>query len=190
MKKSLVVVVVLAIGMFAAVSNAQIPNVGVYFDNTFTQMSAPCPTDPPGTVFQQLYVVANNLNMWVAAIEYKIEYPVSMAWDADIITSDQLRIGNSVVGIGITWPIPANGFGTLLCQKILIEWLCQSDVDGDCGLANDNVLVVVAYPSSGKIRALQWPDNAETIGTGLTSVICPQTIPVEETTWGGIKALY
>jgi hypothetical protein len=192
MKKSLVVVV-LAIGLCASVANAQLPNVGVYFDNTFTEMSGVCPTDPAGTVYQQLYVVANNFNMWMAAIEYMIVFPPSMTWDTDIIGSNQLKIGFSPTGIGITWPMPANAFGTLLVQKVLILWECQNTgtiEEPDCGTATDNLITVVAHPSFGKLRALQWPDNAETLGTGLTSVICGQTIPVEETTWGGIKALY
>ena len=92
--------------------------------------------------------------------------------------------------------MPANGFGSLLCQKVLILWMCQATLVStdpdvwDCGTANDNLVTVVGHPFSGEIRALRSPNNTEFFGTGLTSVICPQTIPVEETTWGGIKALY
>lgn len=194
MKKSLVVVVCLAIGMFASVSNAQIPNVGVYFDGGYSQMAADCPTNDPLTDPQLdiLYVVANNFNMWMAAIEYQISYPVSISWQGDLIASNQLKIGNSVVGIAISWPLPANAFGSLLVQRVAIEWACQNTgtvEEPDCGTASQTTITVGPYPGSD-LRALQWPDNAETLGVGLTSVICPGTVPVEETTWGGIKALY
>lgn len=189
MKKTLVVVVAIAIGLFASVSSAQIPHVVVYFDNTMTQMDACCPDAPAGTVAQELYVVANNFNMWVSAIEYMISYPASLLFLGDLVDDGpggtQLRIGQSPTGIGISWPIPANGFNALLCQKASVLWMCAA---GDP--VTDQLLVVLPFPSSGKVRAIRWPDEGEVLGVGLTSVVCPTVIPVEETTWGGIKALY
>jgi hypothetical protein len=189
MKKTLVVVVAIAIGLFASVSSAQTPHVVVYFDNTMTQMDACCPAAPAGTVQQYLYVVANNFNMWVSGIEYMISYPTSLLFLGDIVDDGpggtQLKIGQSVSGIGITWPLPANGFEPLLCQKASVLWMCEA---GDP--IADQLLVVLPFPSSGKVRAIRWPDEVEVLGVGLTSVVCPTVIPVEETTWGGIKALY
>jgi hypothetical protein len=185
MKKSLVVVVAIAIGLFASVASAQIPHVVVYFDNTMTQMDACCPDAPAGTVAQDLYVVANNFNMWVSAIEYMIEYPPALMFLGDFIGDNQLSIGNSATGIGISWPIPANGFSPLLCEKASVLWLCAA---GDP--IADQLMIVQPYPSSGKVRAIRWPDEGEVLGVGLTSVVCPTVIPVQETTWGGIKALY
>lgn len=186
MKKTLVVVVAIAIGLCASVSSAQIPNVVVYFDNTFTQMDKCCPDAPAGTVVEELYVVANNFNCFVSGIEYTIDYPPALSWLGDFIDdATQLSIGNSPTGIGITWPLPANGFNPLLCQKANVLWMCEA---GDA--TADQLLTVLPYPSSGKVRVIKWPDEAEVLGVGLVSVVCPTTIPVEETTWGGIKALY
>lgn len=206
MKKTLVVVVAIAIGLCASVSSAQIPNVVVYFDNTYTQQSALCPQVPAGTVFDELYVVANNFNMWMSAIEYTVELPPSLMFLGDIIDEDtQLKIGSAVTGIGISWPLPANAFGALRCQKLSVLWQCQNlgglggpppDTAPQCVLADgvtgftDHTINVLPYPSSGLVRAVRWPDNVVVVGVGLTSVICGSTIPVEETTWGGIKALY
>lgn len=192
MKRTLVVVVAIAVGLFASVSSAQTPHVVVYFDNTMTQQQACCPDAPVGTVAQTLYVVANNFNMWVSAVEYMIEYPPSLMFLGDDVDDGpggtQLRIGQSPTGIGITWPLPANGFNPLLCQKANVLWMCSA---GDLSVVNQ-LLVVKPYPSSGKVRAIRWPDEGEVLGVGLISVICPDeiVIPVEETTWGGIKALY
>lgn len=185
MKRTLVVVVAIAIGLFASVSSAQTPHVVVYFDNTMTQMDACCPLEPAGTVLQTLYVVANNFNMWVSGIEYMIDYPPALMFLGDFIGDHQLSIGQSTTGIGVTWPLPANGFDPLLCQKANVLWMCTA---GDA--VYDQLLMVLPYPSSGKVRAIRWPDEAEFLGVGLTSVICPTEIPVQETTWGGIKALY
>jgi hypothetical protein len=199
MKKTLVVVVAIAIALSASVASAQIPNVVVYFDITSTQMDAVCPPDPAGTVFTDLYVVANNFNMWVSAIEYQISLPPSLMFLGDFIGDNQLSIGSAVTGIGISWPLPANGFEALRCQRISVIWQCQNIgtvEDPACVLAdgvtafNDHLIHVLPYPTSGKVRAIRWPDNVEVLGIGMTSVICGQTIPVEETTWGGIKALY
>jgi hypothetical protein len=193
MKKVLVVVFAVAIGLFAVQSNAQIPNVGVYFHHDgyggYSQMAADCPAAPAGTLVDSVYVVAYNFNMWVIGIEYKIEYPTLVSFMADIITPAQLKIGSSAIGIGITWPLPQNGFGALLCQKALFLWMCEAD---DCVnvLHHNTPWVVVPHPDSGLLRAVRWPDVGTVAGVGLTSLLCPWTIPTEETTWGGIKAMY
>lgn len=206
MKKTLVVVVAIAIALGASVVSAQIPNVGVYFDNTYTQMDAVCPTNPAGTVFTKLYVVANNYNMWVSAIEYQIELPPSLMFLGDIDPSggnwagSQLKIGSSPAGIGVSWPLPANGFVPLRVQEISVLWQCQNVgtveapacvlADGVTGFT-DHTINVYKYPTSDNgPRAVRWPDEVVVVGVGLTSVICGDVIPVEETTWGGIKALY
>lgn len=191
MKKTLVVVVAIAIGLFASVSSAQTPHVVVYFDNTMTQQQACCPADPPGTVLQELYVVANNFNNWISGIEYMISYPPSLMFLGDFVDDgpggNQLKIGQSTTGIGVTWIIPANAYNPVLCQTANVLWMCTV---GD-PVVNDYI-VVLPYPSSGKVRAIRYGDEAELLGVGMISVVCPDeiVIPVEETTWGGIKALY
>jgi hypothetical protein len=193
MKKVLVVVFVVALGLFAVQSNAQVPNVGVYFHTDgyggYSQMAANCPAAPAGTVLDSVYVVAYNFNMWVVGIEYQIEYPTMVSWVADRFTAGQLKIGSSPVGIGITWTLPQNGFGALLTQKAWFLWMCTED---DCvnPLYQNTPWVVNPHPISGQLRAVRWPDNAPVPGVGLTSLLCPWTIPTEETTWGGIKAMY
>jgi hypothetical protein len=185
MKKTLVVVVALAIGLFATVSSAQTPNVSVYFDNTLTQQAADCPAVTPGTVAQTVYVVAANFNMWMQAIEYQIVYPAALTFLGDAVDpATQLSIGSSPLGIGITWPLPANAFVPLVVQTANVLWMCDN-----CDGFQNQQLVVIPHPSSGLVRAIRWPDTQVVLGVGLTSLVCA-TIPVEETTWGGIKALY
>ena len=188
MKKILVVVFAIAV-VFATAASAQTPYVAVYFDDTYQTMTADCPDALPGTVPDSAYVVTHNWNMWVNAIEYAIAYPPQIFWTGDQIAPGILAIGQSDVtlgGIGMTWPLPSNGFGSLFLQKFFFFWMCEG-CDGNW----DSPITVVPYPQSGQVRAVRWPDLAIFQGVGLTSLICPSPgIPVEEKTWGGIKALY
>jgi len=183
MKKILVVVFAVVVMLGAAQVNAQVPHVAVFFSNGSN--AANCPAEPPGTVLDSISVVAVNFDMWMNGIEYQISYPPQMLWLGDFIGDGNLKIGSSPTGIGITFPIPLNAFGPAVVQTANFFWMCDS-----CDLPNQNQPVVVGpYPSSGVVRAVRWPDLVVVEGVGLTSLICP-TVPVQEKTWGGIKALY
>jgi hypothetical protein len=161
------------------------PSVSIYFDRNLTQSHANCPYAPAGTVLDSFFVVATNFNMWMNAIEYKIEYPVQMMWIGDAFEPGQLTIGNSPAGVGVTWPLPANAFDALVVQKVLIFWMCQ-----DCGPGNQSVPTrVLPYPGQPTVRAVRWPDLVVVPAVGMTSLLCP-LVPVEETTWGDIKSLF
>lgn len=193
MKRILVVVCAVAIGVSAISASAQIPNVGVFFDENFKTMWADCPNEGPLTVLDTCYVVAHNLNMWVGSIEYAIDYPPYMYWTGDFVPDEAteenpdgvLVIGNSEMGISIVYPIPRNGFVGMMTQLSFFFWNCT----GCNGDPTHQTVVVIPNPSSGQLRALQWPDLAEVPLVGMTSDLCAP-VPVEETTWGGIKALY
>ena len=189
MKKILVVVFAVVVMLGAAQVNAQVPYVQVYFDEFWqTSVLPSCPDVPVGTQVGTLYVVAHNFNMWLNGIEYMIEYPPEMTWLGDFIGANQLSIGNSPAGIGITWPIPGNSFGGILTQTANILWMCEG-----CGATNIAVTVVkhpsTPWPEQHLVRAVRWPDLEIVAGVGMASVVCP-VIPVQETTWGGIKAQY
>ena len=190
MKKVLVVVIALAFGL-SAVANAQTPNVQVYFDEALQFTQANCPSAPIGTVEQTLYVVANYFGIWMNAIEYKIEYPPQLLFVGDIMLPGAISIGSSpgtapdYDGIAIGFPIPQNAFTQNVVQMVTVVWMCD-----DCGVANQEApIIVLPYTSSGLVRAVEWPNLNIVIGVGMTSLICTTT-PVQETTWGQIKALY
>lgn len=187
MKNVLVVVIAVAIGLTAVHASAQIPNVSIYFDKTFTETGKNCPVAPPGTVMDSIWVVANNFNMWMNAIEYTIEYPSKVLWVGDAFPPDRLTIGSSPSGVGVSWPLPANAFGALVIQKARFFWMC--DQCGPTDFDRNVPWTVLPYPLQSTVRAVRWPDLVIVPGVGMTSLICPTT-PVHETTWGGIKALY
>ena len=189
MKKILVVVFAVVVMLGAAQVNAQVPYVQVYFDEAWqTPVLESCPDLPPGTEVSTIYVVAHNFNMWMNGIEYMINYPTELTWLGDSIGPDRLSIGNSPSGIGVTWPVPGNGFGGLLVQTANVLWMCEG-----CS-SNDITITVVRHPftpwpETHLVRAVRWPDLGIVQGVGMAAAVC-LIIPVQETTWGGIKAQY
>jgi len=185
MMKILVVVCAIVIGLGAVQANAQVePNVSVYFDEALQYTQGNCAG--VGAV-QYLYVAANNFGMWMSGIEYKIVYPVQLSWVADIIDEDYLSVGDSPLGIGVTFPIPAPAFDSFLVQRVFALWNCDN-CDGVPTSAGWP-LTVVGHPSSGVVRGVEFGSNRVVEAIGMTSSICATT-PIHDTTWGGIKALY
>ena len=182
---TLVIIALVVVAGHAPVSHAQIPIVQIYFDEDLIFTGAPCPGMPPGTVFQNLYVVAEDFNMYMSAIEYRIQYPTLLMFLSDEIDPSFLVTGTSPEGIVITFPTPQDAFGKLLVQKVFVIWMCDS-----CGPGNiDTPLRVRSHPASAKVRAVRWPDGEFVDGWGVLSLICG-SLPIHETTWGEIKALY
>jgi hypothetical protein len=186
MRKVLIVLAALMIlSLGTSIVSAQpTPNVQVFFDQWFgkTALDA-CPPDAPGTVEGYLYVVASNFNCWIGGIEYMIDYPPEITFDADN-TQGGLSIGDSETGLSTAWTFPLNGFSPVLVNRVTIIYNCQLCYEGP-----DIEITVVPHPVSGFVRCVRWTDNAIINGVGMKSLICP-TVPTEETTWGNIKALY
>ena len=133
----------------------------------------------------QISVFAVNFNMWMAAIEYSIDYSPALIFLGDILDPSALAIGNSPTGIAISYPIPGNAWGPFRTQEASVLWNC----DNCSGWENTRV-VVYPHPSSGKLRAISWPDLVSVDGIGMTSYICQEPVPVKESTWGNVKSLY
>jgi len=181
-----VIITLIFVAGWASLSNAQVPNVQIYFEPRLNFTAANCPNAPIGTFTQHVYVVANNFNMFISAIEYRIEYPTILMWIEDDIDPSFLVTGISPDGIEITFPAPQDAFGKILIQKALVLWLCD-----DCLHPIQDVPVAVRpHPSSGQVRALRWPELELVEVAGYKAWICSSGVPVHETTWGEIKALY
>ena len=182
MKKVLAVVLTVAfVSMWAYAATAQTPHVVVFFDEeAWTQTTEVCQGNG---VLDTLSVVAVNFGMWLNAIEYAVNYPPSTLWIADM-PNGALNIGNTPGGVASSWGLPQNAFSPLGVMNVLITWQCD-----DCSTSSNDPIVVVRHPLTGFIRATRFPDNLFVEGVGLTSLVCP-VVPVEEKTWGGVKALY
>ena len=175
------------VGLTAFRAYAQIPNVQWFFDANLTQTAFDC----DGTTNQFGYIVAVNFNAFISAVEYKMDYPPTgdLIWRIDIpVNPNQLNIGNTSVGVASAWSLPLDCFQPTVIMQVLYDW---SGCNNCNPAANTNQPIVAGpNPSSGRLRFVRFPDNAEFDAIGMLSLVCPGTIPVEETTWGQVKALY
>ena len=158
---------------------AQTPTVRVYFDSQLTAESKDC---PGGGGVDSMFVVAQDFGNFIAGVELAIMFPPSMTWIADT-NKPPASIGNSVTGISIGFPLPQNAFGKLEVYTVIFNWNCSGCV------VTDGAVVVSPHPITGFVRATQWPTLQFINATGMTGLVCP-TVPVEDTTWGRVKALY
>lgn len=177
MRKVLAITAVLMIlGSFAY---AQTPNVQMVFDEGYASQTYVC---SPGEIFKG-YLVARNFNIWMQAIEYNVQYPAGINYIGESPASP-LAIGatnNYIQGFSIAWTLPQNGFVPVLTNTVFLQ--C-----GQC--IPDSYIIVIPNVVSGFVRATDYPGNNFVYGIGSSSVLCPETIPTENTTWGGVKALY
>lgn len=181
MKKVLAVALAIALMTLAFSASAQVPYVQVFFDDYATVESMDC----PGAGAGQLSVFAMNWNMWIGAIEYMVSLPPALSFMGDVLEPGVLSIGNSVSGIALSYPVPGDGYAPYRTQRMNVWWNCS-----DCTGYADQQIVVLPNPLSGLVQAVRWPDLAVFVGVGMTSTICPVTIPTEESTWGSVKSLY
>ena len=168
------------------IASAQTPFVAVYFDQQLQVESSTCPSAAPGTVSQQLYVAALNFNAFITGIEFQVNYPPELQFLGDVYPHVGIPVGNTAVGLRYGFTLAQNGNSAILVAVATVIWQCRNCQGG----LSDVPVLVGPHPLSGLLQATSFPDPEVTIpGVGLTALICP-TVPVEETTWGGIKALY
>ena len=196
MRKILSGITILVV-LFALASRvtAQAPYLQVYFDDQFLYEWGYCPAAPIGTVATTLYVVAHDFDAWLNAIEYRLELPPQLLFLGDVLPPGSLSIGQSPEGIAIAFPVPLNAYSPVLISTVYVLWMCN-----DCGPNYNTPVCFDVYPSSGYLRAVRWPDLELIYATSETALICPAgppwpicaelPIPVEQTTWGHIKAMY
>lgn len=179
MKALLVVLTAVVVAATVMPAVAQTPTVSIFFDQNLTRMDKDCPV---GGGLDSLFVVGLNFNTFMSAIEYAINYPASMTWVSDYATPP-VTLGTTPTGITSGWPLPLNGFNPIVFTKVLFMWNCS-------GCTSDNQPVdVVPHPVSGFVRGTDFPNYDIVDAIGMRSLVCA-TVPVEETTWGQVKALF
>lgn len=170
MRKVLAITAVLL--ALSSMAYAQTPNVQMIFFNG--RAAYDCTGD-----WQEGFLVAQNFNCWMVGIEYMVQYgPGIIKMPAETYTSE-LVIGNTVTGLSMVWSIPQNAYSPVLTATVIFRCTCGENL----------WIKVVPHPISGFVRATDYPSNNFVYGYGETSLLCP-TIPTENTTWGGVKALY
>lgn len=194
MKKVLAVVIAVAFISIGAVnSNAQVPNIQIYFDDLLQETQAYCEDHFVGEV-DQLYVVMNNFNMFVSTVEFAVDMSGVagyLLYLGDVHLPGSLFLGNSVLGappgVTITYPLPQNGFAPFICMKIEVLWQCDACPQPPVG---NFPITVIPHQGTGLIQAIEWQTFRQVQGVGMFSLVCPVGVSTEETSWGKVKALY
>jgi len=164
--------------------------MGVYFTYVPNQMYySPAPFEP-----MTAYVYGHALNCFTSGIEFGIQLPPGIIMTGWSVPEGSLTIGDPLAGLAVTYFPPLNGFDPGYNLLAKVELLALPD--GACcwfgGTLIDAPLRVVADPTSGAATPRQacYPDMYLVDVIGLTSIICPDMIATEETSWGAIKSLF
>jgi hypothetical protein len=173
--------------------------LGLYFDLWPGQMAyAPM----PGSFFD-VYLYLHASNYYVTALEYQITTPLDPAHTLFVITETTLSpavvvtLGAPFDGHSIAfWP-PLNGYVpgyNMICKyTCMILAPCVATMgaasEGAFAMA-DYPIVIGPHPDSGQLWGTYYPNNDTFPIIGLTSIVCPTGVAVEETSWGAIKGLY
>jgi hypothetical protein len=178
MRHALLVFLVLL--LVAGVASAQTPYIGVFFNSGYSQQTKDC----PGSIPDVLYVAGFNFNALVVGAGFAIEYPQAMTWlsDADL---PPVAVGYTPTGLSVGWAAPQNGFSPIRICTVNIFWQCMS-----CPGFTDTMIRVIPDPTTGVLGFTDYPQYDLVAAVGTAAVICPVELPTEETTWGGVKALY
>lgn len=186
MKAATIVLLILLapVALFAA------PTIGVYANNsTSLMMFGP----PPYSTFTG-YVFGVGLNCFTNAVEFAVQLPegiVMTGWS--IPYENSLTLGDPLAGLAVTYWPPLSTFDP--GYNLLAQIQLMALPTGAClyygGTSPFNApLRIVNHPASGALRQSCWPDNNLVNLTGLVSIICPEEIATEETSWGAIKSLF
>lgn len=171
-----------------AVSAQPQPYIAVYFDQYYGygQETKDC----PGFVMDTWYVAAVNFNTFITGADFKIVYPPAVTYLGDLNTPP-VTVGNTNIGISMGFALPKNGYNPVPLCQVRVFWNCDNCNGGVPPVSYLNNLVqVVTNPNTLFLGVTDFPNFNMIPGVGLTAVLCPCTIPTEETSWGQVKALY
>ena len=184
------VLLTLAIVLFASTALGA-ATMGLYFDYWPGRMAYAPPPDPVS--FFDIYMYLHVAPYYVTALEYRITTPSDPVHQFFAITGVQLpentsvSLGDPFSGHSVAfWP-PINGYDpgyNLVCTYHCVML-------APCYIAlHDYPLVVGAHPDSGELRGAYYPNMDLFPIIGLTSILCPEFVGVEDKSWGAIKSLY
>lgn len=139
--------------------------------------------------FKQLYIYGLTINEFYTAVEFQLVLPpclLPVGYTPGPGTS--LVGGNPWTGVQQAFHPPLNGFFPGLDLWGTVSAICTGSCD-DCGY--DQPVLLIGHPVSGLLQGTRDdPLRTKFPIVGLTTILCPAAIGVEETTWGKVKALY
>ncbi len=131
-----------------------------------------CPSAPPGTVLDTLYVAIEGFSTPVEGIEYVILFSPEILWVANIGPEIGIEIGYPTSGLSIAFFTPQVASSRAVVQELLILRMRE-----EC-MATDILIEFAAHPATGSLRAVT-SDLAFQDVVGWPSVVC-STLPADD----------
>ncbi|MCX5754147.1 MAG: hypothetical protein NTW97_11000 [Candidatus Krumholzibacteria bacterium] len=180
----------LLIVLFASTSLAG-ATLGLYFDLWPGKMAYAPPEPMPS--FFDVYLYLHASNYYVTALEYQLTTPNEPAHTLFIINT-VTPAEQAVVTLGSPWEGHSLAFwppldGYTPGYNMICKYTCMTLTPCLAGLV-DYPIVVGPHPGSGQLWGTFYPNNETFPIIGLTSILCPYYIGVQNTSWGAIKSLY
>jgi hypothetical protein len=166
--------------------------MGVYFTGAPGQMwYSPAPFE-----YFKGYLYGHALNCQVSAIEFGLAMPPGIILSNPDplnptavleVPETSVVMGSLPYGVSVSYFPPLNGYypGYNLLGAIWILALPDLICEGQ-----NLPLQVIPHGDTGMLHEACYPENYLQPVIGLTSIICPDVIATEETSWGAIKSLF
>ena len=156
-------------------------SIDLFSDAALTSCNITVPAVGPFSV----YIAQTNVGDGTIACQFKIDRPLDFIHVGDI-PSYPLTLGSSEAGVSVSYGGCETGTFLILTANYF------GAVTPACGL-----MTVVPDPNSstGLVQFIGCSDERVTMDTAGQARLNPDgsclcSVPVEDTTWGGIKALY
>jgi hypothetical protein len=184
--KKVLLLTLAVIGVSSLAYGQDVGSIDIFSDAAFTNCNIAAP--PAGTFV--VYVAQTHVGDGTTAVQFKIDHPPTFSVLAES-SPFALVLGDSDTGIAISYTTCQTGTFLILTITYLAE-----DVSAPCGL-----MTIAPDPDAtgggDRIKFVDCNDNQhyDLTQAGQARVNPDVTctcnyLPVQETTWGGIKALY
>ena len=165
-----------------AMSQYNAGSIDIFSDAALTSCNITVPAVGPFSV----YVAQTNVGDGTIACQFRMQRPSTFAHLGDI-PSYPLTLGNSDAGVSVS-------FGRCLTGTFLIL-TCNYFASGVTPPCEWMTIVPDPNSSTGLVQFIGCDDERVTMDQAGEARLNPDgtcmcSVPVEETTWGGIKALY
>ncbi|MEE9270033.1 MAG: hypothetical protein V3V49_07205 [Candidatus Krumholzibacteria bacterium] len=193
----------------ASLASAQTPYIGVFFEVTPDFNGKGETAIPPGAggEIDSVFFVAYNLNCLVTGFQFAVDYGPCLTLIADLdvpalpVAGPGVTFGTTATGISIVYSAGNVRFGVLPNFKdgtknvhiatSIVQW-STTGACRNCSVTDRPVIVkenIFFGNPTPVYLCFATGVNVFHPAEGLTALICA-TVPVEESTWGKVKALY
>lgn len=156
-------------------------SIDIFSDAGFTS----CNITTPAAEAYTVYIAQTNVTNGTTACAFSIDKPAALLNLGETVPDPFLKIGNSDDGVSISYTLCLTG-------TFLVMSITYFGAAGTCDL-----MTVVGDPTSttGEVEFIDCDAIRSSIPQAGQARLnpdgtCTCDVPVQETTWGGIKALY